>query len=204
MVPRLRAATGSLDFSWIRPALRWLRAPVTLLIVIALFFVAFYGDDAFDTFRPSEVTAIRSFLQNARPGPVYVANDNVPASDTARYYLFPSINIFGSRGGVPLVKKTTPDVATLIAEDSKKHTQGKGPAYVLIAPSTVPYSAAYAQAPPDSFRILQTSLARSREWKLIVNQDGTLIYELPPSAGSSTLPTAPRARATPPARRPRT
>ena len=89
MMPRLRAATGSLDFSWIRPALRWLRAPVTLLIVIALFFVAFYGDDAFDTFPQSEVTAIQSFLQSARPGPVYVAEDNVPASDTDRYYLFP-------------------------------------------------------------------------------------------------------------------
>ena len=46
MMPRLRAATGSLDFSWIKPALRWLRAPVTLWIVIALFFVALYGNDA--------------------------------------------------------------------------------------------------------------------------------------------------------------
>ena len=204
MMPRLRAATGSLDFSWIRPGLRWVRAPVTLLIVIALFFVAFYGDDAFDTFPQSEVTAIRSFLQNARPGPVYVVDDNVPGSDTARYYLFPSINIFGSRNGAPLVKKATPDVAALIAENSKTYTHGKGPAYVLIAPSMVPYNAAYAQAPPDSFRILQTSLAHSREWKLIVNQDGTLIYELPPSAGSSPRPATPRARATPQARHPRT
>ena len=200
MVPRLRAATGRLDFSWIRPALRWLRAPVTLLIVIALFFVAFYGDDAFNTFPQSEVTAIRSFLQNARPGPIYVAEDNVPASDTDRYYLFPLNSIFGSRDGAPLVNQATPDIATLIAEDSKTYTQGKGPAYVLIAPSMVPYSAAYAQAPPDSIRILQTSLERSRQWKLIVNQDGTLIYELPPGAGSSPRPTTPRARATPRAR----
>ena len=89
MVPRLRAAAGGLDFSWIKPALRWLRAPVALWIVIAMFFVAFFGDDAFDTFPQTEVNAITSFQQNARLGPVYVAEANVPTSDTARYYLFP-------------------------------------------------------------------------------------------------------------------
>jgi hypothetical protein len=184
MVPRLRAAAGGLDFSWVRPVLRWLRAPVTLWIVLALFFVAFYGDDAIDTFSQTEVAALLSFQENARPGPVYVAEENVPASDTAGYDLFPFIDIFGARGGAPLVTQATPDIATLIAEDSLTYTAGKEPAYVVIAPSMAPYNAAYAQAPPDSFSILQASLARSPEWKLIVNQDGTLIYELPPSAGS--------------------
>jgi hypothetical protein len=189
MVPRLR-----LDFSWVKPALRWLRAPVALWIFTGLFFVAFYGNDAVDTFSQSEVTAIYSFLQSARLGPVYEAEGNIPASDTARYYLFPEISIFGARYGTPLVTRATPDIATLIAKDSTKYTRGREPAYVLIAPSMVPYNAAYAQAPPDSFRILQTSLAHSREWKLIVNQDGTLIYELPPGAGSSSRPAKPRPR----------
>ena len=187
MVPRLRAVTGGLDFSWVRPALRWLRAPVALWIVLALFFVAFFGDDAFDTFPKTEVSTILSFLQTARPGPVYVAEDNVPAEDTARYDLFPLISIFGTRDGAPVVNQATPDIAKLIAENSTTYTRGRGPAYVLIAPSMVPYNAAYAQAPPDSFKILQTSLARSREWKLIMNQDGTMIYELPPGAGSSSV-----------------
>jgi hypothetical protein len=197
MMPRLRTATGGLDFSWIKPALRWLRAPVALWIVLAMFFVAFFGDDAFDTFPQTEVNAITSFQQNARLGPVYVAEDNIPASDTARYALFQWINIFGTRDGAPLVNKVTPDIANLIAENSKTITQGREPAYVLIAPSMVPYNAAYGQAPPDSFSILRTSLARSKEWKLIVNQDGTVIYELPPGAGSSSRPATPRARATP-------
>jgi hypothetical protein len=205
MMPRLRAATGSLDFAWIKPVLRWLRAPVALWMVLALFFVAFYGNDAVDTFPQSEVTAIYSFLQHARLGPVYEAEGNIPASDTARYYLFQEVSIFGAREGVPVAQRATPDIATLIAKDSMKYTKGREPAYVLIAPSMVPYNAAYAQASPDSFRILQTSLAHSREWKLIVNQDGTLIYELPPGAGASSKPatskTRPRARATPQAPR---
>ncbi len=210
MVPRLRAATGRLDFSWVKLVLRWVRAPVALWIVIALFFVAFYGDDAFDTFPQSEVTALYSFQQKARLGPVYVAEGNIPASDTDRYALWPWISIFGSRDGTPLVKQATPGIAALIAKDSATYTKGRAPAYVLIAPSMVPYNAAYGQAPPDSFKILQESLARSRQWKLIVNQDGTLIYELPPSAGSSSRPAkprarkpTPRARTTPPARQPR-
>ena len=144
-----------------------------------MFFVAFFGDDAFDTFPQTEVNAITSFQQNATLGPVYVAEDNIPASDTARYALFQWINIFGTRDGAPLVDKVTPDIANVIAEDSKTITQGRQPAYVLIAPSMVPYNAAYGQAPPDSFSILRTSLAHSKEWKQIVNQDGTVIYELP-------------------------
>ena len=191
MLPRLRAVAGGLDFSRVKRALRWLRAPVALWIVLALFFVAFFGDDAFDTFPQTEVTAIASFLQRARLGPVYVAEDNVPAEDTARYNLWSLISIFGARDGAPLVNQATPGIATLIAKDSTKYTHGREPAYVLIAPSMVPYNNAYGQAPPDSFRILQTSLARSRRWKLIVNQDGTLIYELPPTTGSSPPRTHP-------------
>ena len=186
MMPRLRAATGRLDFSWIKPALRWLRAPVALWIVLALFFVAFYGDDAFDTFSQPEVSAILAFQQHAPLGPVYTAEGNIPASDTDRYYLFQWIDIFGTRDGTPLVTKATPDIAAQIAANSRTYTQGRQPAYVLIAPSMVPYNSAYAQAPPDSFKILETSLAHSKEWKLIVNQNGTLIYELPPGAGSSS------------------
>ena len=174
-----------LNFSWITPAFRWLRAPVALWIVLAMFFVAFFGDDAFDTFPKTEVNATLSFLQSARPGPLYVAEDNVPAEDNAGYYLFPLINIFGARDGTPVVDEATPDIADLIAANSTAYTQGgKDPAYVLIAPSMVPYNTAYAQAPPDSFEILQTSLAHSKAWKLIVNTGGTVIYELPPGKAS--------------------
>jgi hypothetical protein len=192
MVPRLRAATGGLDFSWIKATLRWLRAPVALWFVLGLFLVAFFGDDAFYTFPKTEVNAVTSFLQSARPGPIYVAEANVPGGDTARYDLFPVNSIFGSLGGSPLVNQATANIATVIAGNSTQYTQGQEPAYVIIAPSMVPYNAAYAQAPPDSFEILQKSLAHSKEWKLIVNTGGTIIYELPPGARSlSTMPGLP-------------
>ncbi len=184
MVPRLRAPAGGLDLSWVKPALRWLRAPAALCLVLALFLVAFDGNDAFNTFPQSEVTALLAFQEHARVGPVYLAEDNAPIEVTDRYYLFTWISIFGSKNGTPVVSQATPDIAELIAENSTTYTQGQEPAYVVIAPSMAPYNAAYAQAPSDSFQILQESLARSPKWKLIVNQDGTLVYELPPGAKS--------------------
>ena len=185
VVQRLRAAIRSFNSSWIMAAVRWVRAPVALCVVIGMFLIAFYGDDAFDTFSTSEVNTVYSFLLHARPGALYVAEDNVPADDTAEYYLFPGAVVFGARSGAPVVDKPTANVATLIAENSVIYTDdGKTPAYVVITPSMVPYNNAYKQAPGNSFAILQKSLASSKQWKLVVNRDGTIIYELPARTGS--------------------
>ena len=181
---RLRAAAGGSHFSWVMSAVRLVRAPVALCVVLALFFVAFYGDDAFDAFSATEVNTIYSFLQHARPGPLYVAEDNVPADDTDQYYLFPGNDIFGSRDGAPVVDQATPDIAAVIAQNSLTITQGRQPAYVLITPSMAPYNSAYAQAAPDSFTILEKSLAASKQWKLVASKDGTIIYEFPPAKGA--------------------
>jgi len=184
MARRLRAVGRRFAIPWVMPILRWVRAPIALCVALALFFLAFFGDDAVDTFSQSEVTTIVNFLQSARPGPLYVAEDNVPADDTATYYLWPSNVIFGARDGAPLVNQATANIATVIAENSLTLTGGKQPAYVLIAPSMVPYNSAYAQAPPNSFSILEKSLASSKQWKLVAKRDGTVIYEFPPAAGS--------------------
>ncbi len=125
---RLRPAAGDSHFSWVMPVVRLVRAPVVLCIVLAMFFVAFYGDDAFDAFSATEVNTIYSFLQHARPGPLYVAEDNVPADDTDQYYLFPGNDIFGSRDGAPVVDQATPDIAAVIAQNALTLTQGRQPA----------------------------------------------------------------------------
>ena len=171
-------------FRWIPPTVRWARAPVALCIILAMFLLAFYGDDAFDAFSTTEVSTVLNFLQTAKPGPLYVAEDNLPASDTAGYYLWTANDIFGDRDGAPVVDQASPSVAAQIAQDSLTYTQGKQPAYVLITPSMAPYNTAYAQAAPSSFSILEKSLAASRQWKLVVSKDGTIIYELPPTKGS--------------------
>jgi hypothetical protein len=172
---------GSIAFERRMPTLRVLCVPLVLGVVLALFFPAFFGDDSFNVMSKTEVDTITSFLQTARIGPVYSAVDNAPLQDTAKYNLFPLPAIFGTLGGPPVTTRATPDIATVIAQISRAYTHGREPAYVLVSPSMIAHSHAYGEAPPDSFTILLNSLAHSRDWKLVVDRDGTIIYELPPA-----------------------
>ena len=160
-----------------------LRAPLALGIAVALFMPAFFGDDRFNTMATTEVATVTSFLQRARPGPVYCATDNAPTADTARYNLFPLLAIFGKTGLVDS-EPVSSDIANVIANEALKFTQDSQPAYVLITPSMMAYSQAYGVASPSSFKTLVAALSRSGSWKLVVRRGGTVIYELPTTVSS--------------------
>lgn len=182
--PRGHHGAHTNSASFLRPQLAWgtmLRALITLGVVLALFFPAFFGDDSFNMMPQAEVAAITSFLQTAHGGPVYSAIANAPLEDTGRYNLFFSRAIFGSdsfMGRAPV----GPDIATVLANNALFYTHGKRPAYVLVAPSMIAYSQAYGVTPLSSFTVLLRSLAHTRTWKLVLRRAGTVIYELPPTA----------------------
>jgi hypothetical protein len=163
----------------IRVALGALRVPLALGIALALFFPAFFGNDSFNTMPKAEVAALTSFFQTAPAGPLYTLDGNDPLSDTAGYDLFPIAGVFDSTGN----NRVTLDIANVIASAALDYTGGKQPAYVVIAPSDVAYILAYGLGSSSDVRILAASLAHSPEWKLVVNQAGTVIYKLQPSAG---------------------
>jgi hypothetical protein len=152
-------------------------------LVLVLFFPAFFGDDASNVMTESETEIIYHFLQTAKVGPIYSAGDNAPTQDTWRYADFQMPTIFGTGDGDPLVTKATPNLADIIAKDSLGYTNNKQPAYVLISPSMIQYSIAFGETSPSSYTILINSLNKSSKWKLLVNKDGTSIYELPPGQG---------------------
>lgn len=158
-----------------------LRAPVAIGVAAALFMPAFFGDDRFNTMTSTEVATVTSFLQRARPGPVYCATDNAPTADTARYNQFPLLAIFGKTGLVDS-KSVPPDVANLIANEALRYTHDSQPAYILITPSMIAYSQAYGLTSSSNFRSLLTSLSRSRAWKPVAHRGSTAIYELPTNA----------------------
>jgi retron-type reverse transcriptase len=160
-----------------------IRPAIGIGLVLALFFPAFFGDDASNVMTESETEIIYHFLQTAKVGPIYSAGDNAPTQDTWRYADFQMPTIFGTGDGDPLVTKATPDLADIIAKDSLGYTNNKHPAYVLISPSMIQYSIAFGETAPSSYTILINSLNKSSKWKLLVNQDGTSIYELPPGQG---------------------
>jgi hypothetical protein len=156
------------------------RILLVLGLGVGLFFVAFFGDDAFNNMPKEEVATVTSFLEKADPGPIYCPTVVAPLADTARYNQFPLTDIFGTAtlaGQAPVRS----NIATLIATLAQRTTGGRAPAYVLVTPTMRAYSQAYGEAPPRSFSILLESLAQSRAWKLIVDRAGTVIYELPPA-----------------------
>ena len=160
-----------------------LRAPLALGVALALFFPAFFGDDRFDVITKAEVTEVTSFLETARPGPIFSAFDNAPASDTARYNLFPMALVFGSYGVLGNAP-VGPDIADIVARDAEGYTGGRKPAYLMVTPSMIAYAEDYGY-PARDLTVLLASLAHSRVWKVVVNRSGTIIYELPPGSAVS-------------------
>jgi hypothetical protein len=156
-----------------------IRGAAILGFALALFFPAFFGDDSFNMMPQPEVAVVTSFLQSAPAGPVYAAIDNAPLADTARYNLYPVRAIFGSNGLMGR-RSARPDIANVIASNSVIYTRGIQPAYVMVSSSMIAYNNAYGTTPPVSFTILLRALAHSHSWKLILDQAGTKIYELPP------------------------
>jgi hypothetical protein len=153
--------------------------PLALAVLLALFFPAFYGDDSFNVMTTTEVATLASFMQNAAPGPIYCPNGNAPLGDTARYNLFPLEDIFGPHSLVG-VASAPPDIANLIADNSLVYTNGTRPAYVLITSSMLAYDEEYGVTPPHNFAVLRSALAHSLAWRLVADQPGAMIYELPP------------------------
>jgi hypothetical protein len=181
--PASHRTARAADVASDRSHLAWgplLRILFALGFTTALFFPAFFGDDSFNVMSPNEVATVTSFLQSATPGPVYCAIDNTTLADTAKYDLFSVRPIFGTNSlmGTAAVG---PDVASVVATNALTDTDGRKPAYVILAPSMIAYSQAYGVASAGSFTTLLRSLASSHSWKLLVDRSGTIIYELPPT-----------------------
>jgi hypothetical protein len=158
-----------------------LRAPLTVGLILALFFPAFFGSDRFAVIPRPEVTAVTSFLQNARGGIIYCADNYAPLADTARYNLFSVKPIFGNDGLIGEAPVET-HIADVIADNALFYTHGNQPVYVLVTASMIAYNEAYRVTPAGSFPILLSSLAHSRAWKLVVDSPDTEIYEWQPPA----------------------
>ena len=87
---------GELNMT-VRPLVT-LRILLVLGVALAMFFVAFFGDDGFNNMPQTEVATVTSFLEKAVPGPVYDPIADAPLADTARYNQFPTTDIFGAYG----------------------------------------------------------------------------------------------------------
>jgi hypothetical protein len=164
-----------------------LRAAVPLTLAVALFFLAFFGNDLSYVMEPSEVDTLTSFMETAQPGVMLAAIDNVPGSDTSNYNEWVSGSIFDPPGFVPSSDEN-PGIAAFLARSLVGYV-GLKPAYVFVAPSMLAYNEAFGVTKPGNITMMLASLAKSRYWKLVVSQDGTVIYKM--TAAVASIPPGP-------------
>jgi hypothetical protein len=163
---------------------RWAwRTPAALLIAVALFLPSFYGGDLSMIMSNSEVNTVEAFFETAQPGPILCPIDNGPLSDTANYDEFPIGQVFGfySIMGTAAV---TPDTAAYLARTMIALLNPNQPGYLVITPSMAAYNVAYGVTLPSSYEAFLQSVANSPYWKLLVSNQGTLIYQLSPASRS--------------------
>jgi hypothetical protein len=167
-----------------RPSL--FRVVVPLTLAIALFFPAFYGNDAVNSMTTREVNDLIKFQQTAEPGVVLVPFGNFPFSDTAQYNEWPLGGIYGSYGIVQ--GPVSGDIATYLAR-SVNEDLGNTTAYIVVTPSMVAYNKANAVTFPQNITDLVSALGKSPYWHSIVNDNGTVIYSL--TAAVADIPRGP-------------
>ncbi len=176
LVKGMRSATQAIFVR--RPELGFVRWSVALVVAVALFVLAFFGNDRVNVMTPSEVTAVTSFYDTAKPGPIYVAIASAPVGASYRYNLFSTPSIFGP-GGVVAQNPLQPNLATAVETAARHYTGGSEPAYVLVTPSMYAYDKGVLVTPLRNFAKLLKELASSRAWHIVVRHAGTYIYELP-------------------------
>ncbi len=202
--PLVRSWTSAVERSWnvVRTAAAKRRLMVSmmssggvLVVALALFFPTYYGNDAANVMPLSEVSTITSFYETAKPGPVFVADASAPLYTTDRYPQFPSFSVFDP-GGVVSTESASQTFVSAVSAVATSYTGGKGPSYLVIAPSMLAYNREYLLTPQENFAVLNTEFSTSPQWKLIVRRKGTVIYELPAARAtrrrhSSTSATSP-------------
>jgi hypothetical protein len=180
-----------------RGARRWdaLRASVALTVGVALFFPAFYGDDAANVIPQDQVTTLLAFQERAAWGPILVPIANVALSDTAHYNGFPIAPIFTPTGLLATKQQPDKNIATYLARSMIYLTQANVPTYLVITQSMTAFNDAYGVMPPSNLTLLSTEVAKSKYWTRMLSAPGTVVYRL--SDAALRIPPGPAAKDVP-------
>jgi hypothetical protein len=151
--------------------------PITLTVVLALFFPAFFGDDLSNLMTVGEVTSVTSFFESAPAGRIYSPLDHSPLNDTWRYNKFPITALFGDKA---MYQKDYigKHIATRLAGAAFSQAVPGQTAYVVITPSMLAFNQAYQVTTSARLSLVINEIAVSSDWTLVYSRGGTLIYEL--------------------------
>jgi hypothetical protein len=153
--------------------------PITLTVVLALFFPAFFGDDLSNVMTVGEVTSVTSFFESATPGRIYSPLDHSPLNDTWRYNYFPITALFGDKA---MYQKDYigKHIAARLAGAAWSQLGKYKAAYVVITPSMLAFNEAYQVTTTGRLSLVIREMSVSPYWTLLYSRGGTLIYRLSP------------------------
>jgi len=158
-----------------------LRAPVVLVVVIALFIPAFFGDDYSNVVSKSEVQGVLAFYRSAPRGTIFAGDANFPSQLSGRYNLFPEVALFGA-GGIFEGARTVPSAADLTKAIEADDPAPDEPEYVLISSTMQHFGTAYGFLYPNQLRDLSKKFDNAPGWFRIFHNDGLTVFELPPNS----------------------
>jgi hypothetical protein len=149
-----------------------------LAVVIALFVVAFFGDDGIFVMTPADVQASEFVYTHARPGPLMTFAGDFPAPIGADFHKFPLVNsLLGS--GYPGATQLDPaDVSLLTAEIASSGGGVTAPGYFAVSPSMIAYAEEYGLATAAQCRTFVAAMDRAPGWRVLYSRGGATIYEL--------------------------
>jgi hypothetical protein len=168
----LSPAPGTL---WRRRAIS---ATVALVVVVALFLVAFFGDDGIFVMTPADVQASEFVYTHARPGPLLTLTDDFPAPIGADFYKFPLVNPLLGSGHPGATRLDKADVSLLTAEIVSYGGGVTAPGYFAVSPSMIAYAEEYGLATAAQCRTFLAAMNQAPGWRILYSRGGATIYEL--------------------------
>jgi hypothetical protein len=147
-----------------------------LAVVVALFLVAFFGEDSSNVMTPADVQASVFLYTHAPPGPVLWLADNFPAPIGADFYKFVS---GGSLLDYPGITRLSPADVTFVTKEIVSDGGGvTAPGYFVVSPSMLAYAEEFGLATPAQCRTFVAAMGRAPGWRILYSRSGATIYEL--------------------------
>lgn len=156
-----------------------LAVTTTMAIILGLFLVNFFADDAVNVMPPRQVHAVIRFYRSAQPGTVFAVDSNYPFGVTGNYNQFTQDVLFGPYGALK-TQPLSPSEGGRLTRAVQDMNYTSGPSYVIISGTMITGAKAYGFPTQTHLRNLRRLLATTPGWFRVQHGDGVTVYELAP------------------------
>jgi hypothetical protein len=149
-----------------------------IAVVVALFLVAFFGEDGSSVITPADMQTSVFLYTHARPGPLMLLNANFPSPIGGNSYEFDTVgSLLGS--DYPGITRLSPSDIPFVTTEIASYGGGStAPGYFVVSPSMFAYAEEFGMATAAQCRIFVAAMERAPAWRILYNRGGTTIYEL--------------------------